>query len=302
MDHRSYPPARQRGSRLHLTLIILFSALLGFSIWQAVIATNQSLLILWSLLAFTFVFPLPFLVYRFYALQRGNYTLSRESFTIRWGLRLEQVPISDVEWVRPAQDLTHPLRLPFFSMPGAVLGLRKQVDIELVEFLAGESSNLLLVATARRVFAISPADQVGFIQDFQRTIEMGSLLTAAHQSQFPSFVIAQAWQNKPTRVFWLVGLLLNIFLIGWIAALIPKLGLIPLGFITPDLPRNLVPGVQLLIIPVISSLFFLVAWVAGLVAFRRPRLIQLAVLIWGFSSFSAILFLLSVFQIISARV
>ena len=166
-------------------------------------------MILWALGALFSIIPLPFLVYRLYSLYRGNYSFDRETLTIRWGLRLERIPVSDIEWIRSAQDLTHPLRLPPFSTAGAILGYQTHPDLDNIEFLANDQKTLLLVATAHRVFAISPKNPVTFIQDFQKIIEMGSLSPVPSQSVYPSFVISQAWNNKITRFLWVTGLILN---------------------------------------------------------------------------------------------
>jgi hypothetical protein len=299
VNPRSYPPNRQRGYTLHFFLILLLVAILSLCIWQAFRLNTETGLILWSLAAVGAFFPLTILIYRMYALSRGDYLLDRETLTIRWGLRKELIPVSDVEWVRPVGDLTHQVRLPLFSMPGAVVGKRHHRDLNSVEFLAGDSTNLLLVATASQVFAISPADPTGFMQDFQRIVEMGSLAASSQQSEFPSFIVIKAWQNRLVRVLWLVGILSNIGLLVWVSLLIPTLKSIPLGFLSSGLPRSIVPGVQLLLLPIISILFSIVIWVAGMYYFRRPHLRILAFNLWGFSALSGLFFLLAVLFIVS---
>ena len=84
--------------------------------------------------------------------------------------------------------------------------------------------------------------------------------------------------------------------------LIPALKSIPLGFISSDVPRNAVPGVQLLLLPIISFLFYIISWVAGLYFFRRPTKRILAYFTWGSSALSGLLFLLAVLFIISTPV
>lgn len=302
MEQRAYPPERQRGINLHISLILVSLTVSAVCIWRAIALGTEPGLLLWSLAGLAAGLPAPLLVYRLYALFRGNYLLSREAFTIRWGLRLEQMPVSDVEWVRSAGDLSTPLRLPAIPMPGAVLGTRHHPDLGQVEFMASDAKNLLLIATARRVFAISPRNPAIFAQDFQRMIEMGSLSETTSQSVYPSFVVIHAWQNRLTRWLWLANILFNLALVAWVSLVIPQLGTIALGFITPDLPRNLVPGIQLIVLPVISILFALTTWVAGLVFFRRPTMKPLAFLLWGFSSLSGLLSLLAVGLILSKPV
>jgi hypothetical protein len=49
--------------------------------------------------------PVPFLGYRAYALLRADYYIDRDSLAMLWGLRVEDIPLTDIEWVRPASDV-----------------------------------------------------------------------------------------------------------------------------------------------------------------------------------------------------
>src|SRR5919109_3462683 len=131
-----FPPAKQLGLILHVVLILLLA---GASIWGFANLTNASMgpmfvsYLLVGILAFA---PIPFLGYRAYALYKADYYIDRDSLAILWGLRVEDIPLTDIEWVRPATDLTHPLSLPRFRLPGAVIGTRRHVDLGRVEFIA----------------------------------------------------------------------------------------------------------------------------------------------------------------------
>jgi hypothetical protein len=129
--------------------------------------------------------PIPFLGYRAYALLKADYYIDRDSLAILWGLRVEDIPLTDIEWVRPASDLTTPLALPRFRLPGAVLGTRRHPDLGAVEFIASSTRNLILIATSKHVFAISP--QAPACPHICAQIELGSLaLRKLHQSTHPS--------------------------------------------------------------------------------------------------------------------
>jgi hypothetical protein len=197
-----YPPPR-KGLTLQVTFIILASlTVLVFAILASrePIGFRFTIYILVAALAF---FPLPFLVYWLYSLFRANYSLDREKLTLSWGLRVEQIPVAEVEWVRPVEAQATPLALPFFHLPGAISGVRHHPDLGQVEFLASDSKTLLLVATNRRVFAISPLNTAGFMQDIQHAIELGSLSPAAPKSVYPTFVVVQAWESMLARYLWL---------------------------------------------------------------------------------------------------
>ncbi len=157
------------------------------------------------LVAFLAFAPLPVFTYRAYALQRADYYIDRDSLAILWGLRVEDIPLTDIEWMRPATDLTRPLPLPVFRLPGAVLGTRRHPDVGLVEFIASSSRNLILIATSKRVFAISPKNAAALVQTFARATELGSLVPAAPVSVYPSFIITQAWERPAARFLWMSG-------------------------------------------------------------------------------------------------
>jgi hypothetical protein len=292
-----FPPPR-RGLTLQVTLIVVSTVLAALF---AVLASQEPIdlrFTIYILVAAFAFFPLPFLAYWLYCLNRANYSLDREKLTLTWGLRVEQIPVSEVEWVRPVGALASPLPLPFFRMPGTITGFRRHPDVGLVEFLASDTKALLLVATSKRVFAISPRDSAGFMQNIQRVIELGSLFPSAPQSVYPAFIIVQAWESMLARYLWLAGLLLNIGLLAWVTLLIPSLGRIPLGFLPSGAAGDPVPGAGLILLPVVSIFFFITGWVAGLTFYRQPDHRPLAHIVWASGVSSTVLFLFGVMFIV----
>ncbi|HEX5809694.1 MAG TPA: PH domain-containing protein [Anaerolineales bacterium] len=297
-----FPPAKQVGLILHGILIV---ALAGASLWGLSNLTNaqvgpafvSNLLI--GILAFA---PIPFLGYRAYALFKADYYIDRDSLAILWGLRLEDIPLTDIEWVRPASDLTHPLSLPRLRLPGAVLGTRRHPDLGAVEFIAASARNLILVATSKHVFAISPRDAVSLVRTFARATELGSLTPTEAKSVYPSFVITQAWESPFARFLWMTGLLLNLGLVAWVGFLIPALTQVPLGFSVSGIPTETVPSVRLILLPLISTLLFIVGFLAGLYLYRWDKERPLAFIIWISSTLSAVLFLLAVLFLVTTPV
>jgi len=302
MNATFFPPNRQRGLVIHISTFLVLALISALAVWQAVESAVSVMLTVFILVAAVTFFPLPFLAYRTYALIWGNYALSRDSLRLQWGLRVDEIPLSNVEWVRPARDLASPLKLPVIRLPGSVLGVRRHPDLGTVEFLASDASNLLLVATSKRVFAISPADPVAFIQNFARSIEMGSLSPMPAHSVYPSFVMIDAWQSPLVRYFWISGLLLNIGLLVWVSLLAPTLPDIPLGFTPTGAPLEPVAGLQLILLPVISFFLFLTGWVAGLFFYRRLQQKVLSFILWGSGTLTALLFLIGVLFILTTPV
>lgn len=299
MNEEHFPPPKRRGLALHLGLLL---ALAGLSVWgfwnvgRSTVGPNLVIFLLDGLLALA---PIPLFAYRAYALWRADYILDRDSLELRWGLRDEDIPLTGIEWIRPVHDLSTPLRLPWLPMPGAVLGLRRHPDLGIVEFLASDTKNLLLVGTARRVYAISPAQAALFVQTFARTIEMGSLTPATPKSIYPSFVFSQAWENPLVRFLWLTGFFLNIGLFIWVGMIIPALGRVPLGFDPFGAPLPPSPAAQLILLPIESGLLYLTGLFAGLYYHRWKGYRLLAILIWASSALTGLVFLLAVLFLVT---
>ncbi|MDL1912037.1 hypothetical protein FBQ81_15310 [Chloroflexi bacterium CFX6] len=297
-----FPPAKRFGLIVHGLLIL---ALAGASAWGFFNLANAEVgptfvnYLLVGILAFA---PVPFLGYRAYALLRADYYIDRDSLAIIWGLRVEDIPLTDIEWVRPASDLTHPLSLPLFRLPGAVLGTRRHPDLGLVEFIASTSRNLILIATSKRVFAVSPKDPASLVRTFARATEMGSLSPAEPISVYPSFVVTQAWESPAARFLWTSGILLNLGLIVWVGLLIPSLGQVPLGFDPFGAPVETAPSVRLILLPLISGLLFIVGFAAGLYFYRREKQRPLAFVTWISSALCAVLFLMAVLFLVMTPV
>ena len=297
MNATLFPPSR-RGMFLHGILILVLAIISAFT---GFLASGQDINLLFTvyvvIAALAFIF-IPILSYRMYALRNANYSLDRDKLTITWGLRVEQIPVSDVEWVRPLEALAVPLPLPVFRLPGSVLGAHRHSDLGMVEFLASDARALLLVATTRRVFVISPEDTAGFMQTIQRAIEMGSLSPAAPESVYLSFVIARAWESALARYFWLAALFLNIGLLAWVSLMIPSLGRVSLGFLPSGAPRVAGSGLGLIPIPVVSIFFNIIGWAAGLFFYRRDDQRTLAFILWASGVVSSLLFLVAVLFIV----
>src|SRR5512137_1790452 len=123
-----FPPPRQRGLVIHIVLAILLGAISGLALWLTFQTPVGLLFAVYVLLFFATAIPTPFLAYRAYALTRANYFLDRNTLRLVWGLRAEDIPVTDVEWIRPVAGLLAPINLPWFRLPGGILGMTRQPD------------------------------------------------------------------------------------------------------------------------------------------------------------------------------
>lgn len=302
MNIGHFPPPKQRGLIVHGVLILILSmiAITGFiNLSRNDVGSAFLISLLISLFSFA---PIPFFIYRAYSLWRADYHMDRDSLAISWGLRVEDIPLTDIEWIRSAEDLTRPISLPPLPFPGGLLGVRRHPDLGTIEFLASDSKKLLLVATAKRVFVISPSDTTGLMQTFARATELGSITPTDAKSVYPSFVVTQAWQSGLARYLWLTALFLNLGLFIWASIIIPSTPSVALGpqFIGSALET--VPSSQLIIFPLASLLLSIAGWIAGLYFYRWDKERVLAFIVWGSSTLTSLLFLLAVLFIITTPV
>ncbi len=287
-----FQPPRQPGSAILASLIALCLGLILLAGWQMAQGGSGERFVLALMLALAGFLPLPWLGYHLYALQRAAYLLDRDRLILRWGLRLEQIPIADLEWVRAAAAQEN-VPSPPLHLAGLLIGRRRTAEWGEVEFLASDSRSLLFVGTVRGVYAISPSDSQAFLATLQRVLESGSLTTTPAQSLYPSFVVVQAWSSPWARFFWIGAFLINVGLLAWTGWLIPALPGVSLGFLANRQPAEAVPGTYLLLLPIISLFFFFVAWVAGLFLYRRAEQRPLAHVLWFGSLLSSIAYLLA---------
>lgn len=302
MNTGSFPPPKQRGLIVHGLILLVLATVVVVGFLQLSAADVGPAFLTWLLVSLAAFAPIPFFVYRIYALYRASYEIDRDSLAIHWGLRVEDIPLSDIEWMRPASDLTQPLALPSLPLPGALLGLRRHPDLGVAEFIASDAKKLLLVATAKRVFVISPDNPAGLTQTFARATELGSLAPTEAKSVYPSFIVSQAWESGMARYLWLSALFLNIGLFIWASLIIPSTPQVALAVQSADGALQIIPSSQLLIFPVASLLLAVAGWIAGLYFYRWERERILAFIVWGSSALSSLLFLLAVLFIVTTPV
>lgn len=301
MNTGSFPPSRRRGLLVYGVIIASLAALAIWAFLNLSRAPVGPTVIVYLLVILVTLPPLPFFGYRAFALFRADYALDRDSLAFYWGLRVEDIPLTDIEWIRPASDLASPLRPPTFGLVGGYLGVTRHPDLGAVEFIASTRENLLLVATAKRTYAISPENAADFLATFRRATELGSLLATDAVSQYPSFLLARAWENPTARFLWLSGLLLNLGLIVWVLFLIPSVPQVTLGFSPSGAPLEAVPSIRLILLPLLSATLFAAGLLAGLFFYRdenRP----LAVIVWASSALTSLLFLLAILFIVTTPI
>jgi hypothetical protein len=290
-------PARRRGLIFNAAAaVFLAGAALGvfLLVYQSGSGSEFVFGILVSLLLAA---PLPLLVYRAFALVQGHYILDRDGLRLRWGLRAEDIPLPQIEWVRPAAEMGFRLPLPFLNWPGAIIGTRRVEGLGLVEFLAGERRGLLLVATPAKIYAISPGEPRLFERAFYKIIEFGSLTPIPSYSALPVAFAWRVWNDRLGRGLLLSGFLLGIALFVAAGLTIPGRESVSLGYDALRQPLEPISADRLLLLPVINGVGYAFDLILGLFFYGRPHQRPVAYVLWATSLIMPALLLLATFLI-----
>ena len=292
-----FTPARRTGLIFHAAAVAVLlgsSAIVFLQAYQMNVGQGYIFGILASIILAA---PLPLLLYRAYALAQSSYTIDRDGLRLRWGLRGEDIPLPQIEWVRPADEMGFHLPLPFFQWPGAVVGKRKVEGLGEVEFIASDVRKLLLVATPQKIYAISPADGRTFIRSFRQIIELGSLSPLPSYSVLPAAFLQQVWQDRSARWLALGGLGLTGALFILAALIIPGRQTVSLGYDALRNPLEPVSSDRLLLLPLLGAAVYVVDLLSGLFFYRRVEQRLVAYLLWGSSVLTPLLLFLAMILI-----
>jgi len=239
--------------------------------------------------------PVPLFIYRGYALYNASYQLSRDGLRIRWGLRSEDIPLPEIEWVRPASELGFHLPLPRLTWPGAIRGTRQVPELGTVEFMASNASTMLVIATRQKVYVISPDDRRSFVSAFQYAMEMGTLNPLRASSSRPSTYARRVWDDRPARLFLIAGLILTLILFVQVSLIVPTRDSISLGFDALGNPQPPTPSRQLMLLPVLGTFAYVADLIGGMFFYRRQQDQAVAFLLWTSSALTPLLLILATF-------
>ncbi|MEX2143790.1 MAG: PH domain-containing protein [Anaerolineales bacterium] len=289
-----FPPPRRTGMVINVSGLLIAASLVILSLLSAVVQQPGLAVILLLLVAFLFTIPIPFLLYRLYALLQSGYWIGRNGLSLRWGLRFIDLPYEQVVDVARAEELESAPPLPRWSWPGSLMGQREDPDLGHVEFLASEAANLVMVGTASAVYVVSPRDPQEFVAAYKRESERGSLRPIASRSVLPSFVLAEAWREPRVPGLLVSGAVMAMGLLVLVGVLAPQIEVVSLGYGVDGQPLAPVAGVQLFLLPALNLFFYMGNFVLGLLFYRERQGIRFSTIVWGSSLVTSLLFLAAI--------
>jgi hypothetical protein len=300
-DRKIFNPPRLRGLIFNLGLIVGVASL---AIALLVLAVQTELgpgFLGYLLGALAIASPIPILANRAFALIRSYYEIQRDGIRLKWGFREVDLPITDITFVELAEDLLFPLEFPRRQWPGAITGTNQQKQLGLVEFLAAEKKDLVMIGTAEQVFVISPEDAKGFVRSYRVMIELGSLTPIPAYSASPSFLLIDIWRNPILRFLLVLTIILSLGLFGLVAWAVPTLTEISLGLNTLAEPLPPVSPGQLFLLPVLNILLVIASYILSLVYFRQQKNQPMVAVLWSSNSLMALFFLIAVLFILQTE-
>ncbi|HOW92649.1 MAG TPA: PH domain-containing protein [Anaerolineaceae bacterium] len=293
-EKQVFLPPRTTGIALHVLILLVLLAGITLLVIQAFSQPVGWSLILYLLGALALAVLLPIVAYRGYALLHAAYTLERDGLRVRWGLRSEDLPMTEVIWVRQAADLVQPLKLPRFSMPGALLGASHHDELGRVEFIASSAADLVIVSAINKTLILSPQDPEDFTRRFQRVIEMGSLSPIGAHTAVPTAFFNQVFKDRLSRVLIPLGVGLALLLLVATSVMVPFRQMVSLGYDRSGVPLEPVRSSRLLLLPIIGLVFNFFDLITGLFAYRRNETRLIAYLLWGAGILTSVLLLIAV--------
>lgn len=295
-----YPPKRN-GILFQIGLIVFFISAAGLGLVQSTRAQVGPVFLFFLTPLILSILLVPVLGYRLYTLYNASYVFERDHIRLQWGWRVVTIPASEIIWVRPVSDLEIPLQLPRLRWPGAMLGTRQFPDGRPVEFLASQTANLTLIGTHDRIYAISPENPGNFSRAYQRLVELGSLNPTEAVSIHPSFLFARVWSALPARILLISALAESLILLIWVSLAIPQRTQVSLGFTPIGTPRDPIPSIQLMLLPILYFLAMFLNSLLGLFFYRSEDNHPWAYLFWSTSVLVGALFLLATNYILTIR-
>jgi hypothetical protein len=221
------------------------------------------------------------IAYWVYGLAGASYTLDRNALIIHWGTSKQVIPTGVIERVFTGEEIEKGVRFYGGRWPGHWVGYGELPRIGSTLFYATRPlEEQIVIVTPGLAYAVSPADQDGFLESLQKRLQMGPTQAVEQSTQRPSILDWAIWQDSLALVLIGVSTLGLVVLLGMLSFRFPQLPmLMPLHFGLSGSPDRLGPRAEIFLIPFIGVLSFLTNGVLGGIFYRRNRVASY--MLWG---------------------
>ncbi len=171
--------------RTTTNLLILCLFLAGISTGLILVSdtlSNPGFRILIQILSLLVLIPLLLLIVQIVRILRSKYRIDREGLTIQWGFQKMVIPMQEIEWIRPVDQMGYSIPLPAFAKIGLFYGKTRSPNLGEILFFATQQQDALLIGTTQEVIFLSPLDAGAFEKGLQESVYLGSITPLERKS------------------------------------------------------------------------------------------------------------------------
>ena len=245
-----------------LSWLLLMDAILLLWLMLKPIAWSSFLLLL------AFLITLPILIHltmRTWGAFNLEYWLDRNALRVRWAGSCQIIPLHSIQRIIEGVDEIS-LRPSLLAWPAPFVRIMEGGQgRRLVRMASVPLDQCLLIETDGGIFAISPADPVGFLQELQALNRLGLSRRLSLQREQPTNYYALATESLVGRWLLLAGLIGCLALLGYLMIRFPQLpDTLVFHYNRQGVPDSIRPKSALFLLPVVGLLTYLTNTVAGL--------------------------------------
>lgn len=171
--------------RTIINLLVLCLFLAGISAGLFLVTntlSNPGFRILMRIVALLFLIPFLLLIVQIVRVLRSSYRIDREGLTIRWGFQKMVIPMQEIEWIRPVDQMGYNIPLPASARFGLFYGKTHLPDLGEILFFATQQQDAFLIGTTQEVIFLSPQDAGAFQKGLQESVYLGSITPRERKS------------------------------------------------------------------------------------------------------------------------
>jgi uncharacterized integral membrane protein len=236
---------------------------IGLSVGSALITSsmqNEGFRILGYILAILFAIPAIFFIFQIIRIARSRYAINRDGLTIYWGFQTMVIPIQEIEWIRPYDQMGYAVPFPALGKIGILSGHIFYQDLGDILFFATSYENAFLIGTSREVLFLSPMDAQQFQKGIQEAVYSGSITPLERKSIQMESPVNTVRANPALYIPLVVGIFLALLLFVLFGFIVNTHDTMQVGLIFFESTANVV------IIPILAVI------INGLNAFFAPRM------------------------------
>lgn len=194
-----------------------------------------------------------------------EYWLDRNALRVRWAGVRQVIPLNSIRRIVEGVDEMSP-RPSLLDWPSPFVRIVEGGQgRRLVRLASVPLDQCLLIETDGGIFAISPEDPVGFLEELQALNRLGEASTLPLVREQPTNYYALATESAAGRWLLLAGLIGCLALFGYLMILFPNLPeALVFHYNRQGVPDSIRPKNALFLLPVIGLLTYLTNTMAGL--------------------------------------